>query len=147
MISQFTPYTCVLDCFSFYLREMGFPVFTPDLLANHRDLCHNMPDYHTYGAVRTDLIPELAKRYLLKTVECPVDDFPTISTAINVGHCVLLICRRYGGLDINHCVKIVGIDSNDYKLFTPSFPHGKCETVSPQVIKDDWFGSCLIIKP
>ena len=43
MLSQLTPYTCALDCFSSYLRELGLNVYSTDILTNNRDLCFNQP--------------------------------------------------------------------------------------------------------
>ena len=149
MLSQFTPYTCVLDCFSSYLRERGLSVFSQDILTNHRDICFNPPpDLGTFGAIDANRFKILVSRYFLIADELSVDDETNVSSAISEGHGLFVFCSRYDARDnLNHTVRIVGVCGNEYEIDVPAFPHGERKLTLPNTIKVDWLGVCLRVSP
>lgn len=148
MISQFTPYTCFLDCLSSYLREIGLDVFSSDILTNHRDLCLNDLDQETFGAIDLTRFQTLAARYLLVANELPVDNESAIAALLAQGYAVFMICSRFDGTDNHgHALRVVGIDKDQYHLLSPSFPHGQRKLASSHTLKVDWWAKCIWIKP
>jgi hypothetical protein len=127
IISQLTPYSCVLSCFESYLHDLGIYVTQADMLANHRDLCHSDPAaYHTYGAVDPLKIPDLAARYLLVAEDFNSQAEGDIDAqAKTPGTALLALCHAFGGQpNSNHCIRIRGAQNGEVVFSSPAFRYG-----------------------
>src|SRR5437762_816325 len=105
MIAQFTPFTCVLECVSTYLRELNLPVGSSDMMLNHRDICYNPPPaQHTFGAIDGSRLPELCKRYFVQSSEIQINDLQAVKRILDARQCLLLTAISFRGGNVNHCV-------------------------------------------
>ena len=139
MISQYSPYSCALDCLSSYLRELNFDVHTSDILKNHRDICWNDPPHaNTYGAIDIERIKRLCHRYLLVCEQITITNVSDISRIIGANECLLIYSTKFEGKDICHTVRVVGINSDECKIFSPKFPYGECILRTPDYINSSW---------
>lgn len=139
MLSQLTPFTCVLDCFSSYLRELGLNVNSADILTNHRDICLSDPtNTKPYGATNIEGIKQLCHRYLLVCEQITITNVSDISRIINVGECLLIYSTRFEGKDVCHVIRVVGVNGDECIIFSPKFPYGECILRTPNFINSNW---------
>ena len=132
ILSQLTPYTCVLSCFESYLRDIGHHVTQGEMLAHHRDLCDNPAQFETYGAVEIARISLLAERYLIVAEDFLPRDEPTLNQQLaNPREALLGLCKRFNDQDnSNHCIRLLALQAGHLTFASPAFPYGSLRTVA-----------------
>lgn len=140
IISQITPYTCVLACLESFLTDLGYHVTQTEILTHHRDICQNPSDFKTYGAIDEVRLKYLAARYL-----CLADDFASQAELelsqqmAKSREALVACCHRFNKIDnLNHCIRLIGADQGVLHFLSPGFPHGTVESVQLVEFFGEW---------
>jgi len=144
LISQFSPYSCALDCFAHYSRERGNQINTEDILKTHRDICWNNGAFHTYGAIDGGRLKALAQRFLFSASDFSPKDEAEIKKELDDGVGVFILASNYRGN--NHCMRAVGVVGNEVEILIPAFPYGLRSNATLSDIVNSWGGAFIKIK-
>jgi len=141
LISQFSPYTCVLDCWAHFMRERGNQISTEELLKNHRDLCWNDPKWWEYGSLDKTKFEELVRRYKMICAPFTPKDADEVEARIKNNRGVFVMAADYNGN--RHMLRIVGRSADQLEVLTPALPYGLREHVTVDHVTTTWKGEFL----
>lgn len=125
LVSQLTPFTCVLACFESFLYDQGVFVSQAEILKSHVDLCINPHDEVKFGAMDVSRLRELAKRhaYISDILSNPTKE--QIDEILRKSHGIICICQRFKDQDINHTIRLIQVQG-EYVIFMNSQMFGAC---------------------
>jgi len=145
LVSQFSPYSCALDCWTHYMRECGNHVVTEEVLRHHRDICSNQPPQeHAYGAIDFQRFKILAARYLKHAADFAPQDAIEVDDRIKRGDGVFVFASNYRGN--NHAMRAVAVVGREIEFLIPAFPYGLRERVTFDHVLKSWNGSFIEVR-